>query len=38
VSAPAEAKIDDVADTALWIAAYRAKESARKDPRRANGR
>jgi len=31
VTAPAEAKIDDVADTALWIAAYRAKESARKD-------
>jgi methyltransferase (TIGR00027 family) len=31
VTAPGEAKIDDVADTALWIAAYRAKESARKD-------
>ena len=31
MTALAEPKIDDVADTALWIAAYRAKESARKD-------
>lgn len=31
MTAPVEAKIGDVADTALWIAAYRAKESARKD-------
>ena len=31
MTASADAKIDDVADTALWIAAYRARETARTD-------